>query len=118
MGGWVYRTRMLGIFCHHFLTIFLLASVIVTYKYRNREQGQLAALSLMPSKTSSDTAYDETWTYTDDAKFIDNFFIFQLITLFVCLITSNFGCCKIGNSENVRDSQVTASMRNSNAQDR
>ena len=83
LGGWIYRCRMIGIFCHHFLTIFLLASVIVTYRYRNREQGQLAALSLMPSKTSSDTEYDLGWTYADDANFIDKFFIFEIITLIV-----------------------------------
>ena len=58
LGGWIYRSRMIGIFCHHFLTIFLLASVIVTYRYRHREQGQLAALSLALSKTTSTTAYD------------------------------------------------------------
>ena len=114
LGGWIYRCRMIGIFCHHFLTIFLLASVIVTYRYRNREQGQLAALSLMPSKTSSDTEYDMGWTYADDANFIDKFFIFEIITLIVCLMTSNFGCFKIGNRNDLRDSQVTSSMKNSN----
>ena len=62
-GSWIYRCRMIGIFCHHFLTIFLLASVVVTYRYRYREQGQLAAMSLMPSQTSSTTAYDPNWTY-------------------------------------------------------
>ena len=113
LGGWIYRCRMLGIFCHHFLTIFLLASVIVTYRYRHREQGQLAALSLMPSKTTSDTQYDLNWTYADDADFIDKFFICELIALICCLVTSNIGCCKCGNNSNVRDSQVTSSMANS-----
>ena len=74
-GGWIYRCRMIGIFCHHFLTIFLLASVVVTYRYRYREFGQLAAMSLMPSQTTSTTAYDQNWTYADDAKFIEKFFV-------------------------------------------
>lgn len=98
LGGWIYRCRMLGIFCHHFLTIFLLASVIVTYRYRHREQGQLAALSLMPSKTTSDSSYDLNWTYADDADFIDKFFICELLALICCLVTSNIGCCKCGNN--------------------
>ena len=68
----------------------------------------------MPSKTTSDTEYDINWTYADDADFIDKFFMLQLIALFICLVTSNFGCCKCGNSANIRDSQVTASMANSN----
>lgn len=112
-GGWIYRSRMIGIFCHHFLTIFLLASVVVTYRYRYREQGQLAALSLMPSQTTSTTAYDPNRTYADDAEFIEKFFIGELIALILCLITSNLGCCKFGNKTNIRDSQVTSSMANS-----
>ena len=112
-GGWIYRCRMIGIFCHHFLTIFLLASVVVTYRYRYREQGQLAALSLMPSQTSSTTAYDTDRTYADDAAFIEKFFVAELITLILCLVTSNLGCCKFGNNKNMRDSQVTSSMVNS-----
>ena len=54
--------------------------------------------------------YDTNWTYADDADFIDKFFIFQLVTLIICLVTANFGCFKIGNNNNLRDSQVTSSM--------
>ena len=69
LGGWFYRCRLLGIFCHHFLSIFLLASIITTYKYRNRTQGELCALSLLPSHISTDK------TYADDADSIDAYFI-------------------------------------------
>ena len=69
-------------------------------------------MSLMPSQTSSTTAYDPDRTYADDAKFIEKFFVAQIFALILCLITSNFGCCKCGNKTNVRDSQV-ASMANS-----
>ena len=105
---------MIGLFCHHFLLIFNLASVIVTFEFRYRDQGKLAALSPMPSRTLNDTMYDENWTYADDADYIDKIFIWQCITLCLCLITSNFGCSKMFNSRHsVKDSQVTSSMVNS-----
>ena len=47
LGGWIYRTRMIGIFCHYLLTLFLIASVTVTYKYRYSTMGKMAALSTM-----------------------------------------------------------------------
>lgn len=62
-GAWNYTMRMTSIFCHNFLTIVNIASVIITYRFRYREQGQLAALSTMHSRTISDTQYDLYWTY-------------------------------------------------------
>ena len=37
LGGWFYKPRMIGMFCHSFLTIFALASLIVTHMYRYRD---------------------------------------------------------------------------------
>lgn len=110
LGGWFYKPRMVGMFCHHFLLIFNLASLIVTHKFRNRDQGKLAAMSIMPSKTISDTEYDATWTYQDDANFIDKIWVWQLVTFFLCLITSNFGCFKVWNRTDLRDSQLRSTM--------
>jgi len=36
LGGWFYKPRMIGMFCHNFLMIFDLASIIMTHYYRNR----------------------------------------------------------------------------------
>lgn len=110
LGGWFYKPRMVGIFCHHFLLIFNLAALIVTHKFRNRDQGKLAAISLMPSKTLSDTEYDTNWTYQDDAEFIDKIWVWQLVTFFLCLITSNFGCFKMCNRTDLRDSQFRSTI--------
>ena len=63
LGGWFYKTRMIGMCCHHLLLLVNLTSLVVTHKYRYRDQGKLAALSTMPSKTLSDTEYDANWTY-------------------------------------------------------
>lgn len=93
LGACFYKSRMLGIFCHHLLTIFLLASVITTYRYRHRTQGELCALSLLPSHSSTAGR-----TYADDAAFIDKFFMGELICLLVCLVFANVGCCKFGNN--------------------
>lgn len=70
LGGWFYKPRMVGMFCHHFLLIFNLASLIVTHKFRNRDQGKLAAMSTFPSHEDNDT-----WTYQDDASFIDKIWV-------------------------------------------
>lgn len=37
LGGFFYKPRMVGMFCHWFLAIFDLASLIVTHKYRYRD---------------------------------------------------------------------------------
>ena len=42
-------------------------------------------------------------TYQDDAILIDNMFIFQLVSLIVCFITSNFGCFKKWNDVEYKD---------------
>ena len=117
VGGWVYRSRMIGLFCHHFLLIFNITSLVITHKYRNSQWGQLAALSTMPSKTISDFEYDENWTYQDDAHFIDKMWAFQMVTFFLCLCTSNIGCFKIWNRTDIRDSQVRSTFRASNVPD-
>jgi len=114
LGAWFYKPRMIGLFCHHFLLIFNIASVVVTFKFRYRDQGKLAAMSIMPSRPLNDTAFDPDWTYEDDANYIDKIFIWQCITLFLCLITSNFGCSKMFNSKySLKDSQVASSFMNS-----
>lgn len=63
LGGWFYKPRMIGMFCHLFLMIFALASLIVTHKYRYRDQGKLAALSTSPSRINSAGEFDPVWTY-------------------------------------------------------
>ena len=70
VGGWFYKARMISMFCHGFLTFFSLISIIVTARMLFRDQGQLASMSTMPSRTISDTAYDKTWTYQDDYSLI------------------------------------------------
>jgi len=113
-GGWVYKTRMIGMFCHDFLTFLVLISFIVTWRYRYRDQGKLAAMSNMPSHLKSETQYDMTWTYKEDAEFIHKILIWQGVCFLVFLCTGNLGCFKIFNGNNVRDSQVTSSFKNSN----
>ena len=105
-GAWFYKPRMIGLFCHHFLLIFNLASLVVTKMFLERDQGKLAALSLTPSKAHSDTEMDLTWTYSDDSVAIQNLWVWQLVTFILCLATSNFGCFKIWNRTDIRDSQV------------
>jgi len=112
-GGWVYRTRMIGIFCHDFLTLMALCSFIVTWRYRYRDQGKLAAMSTMPSHLKSETEYDLTWTYQDDAKFIHTILIWQGVAIVLFICTGNLGCFKLMNKTDYRDSQVGGSFRNS-----
>jgi hypothetical protein len=107
VGGFFYRSRMIGIFCHSCLTIFSLISVILTYKFRFQDQGKLAAMSTMPSRTISETEYDLTWTYEDDGKLITKLIWAQGITLILCLVTSNLGCC-VSKKNNVIGSQISA----------
>ena len=45
-------------------------------------------------------------TYMDDAAFIENMFIFQLVVLIVCFVSANFGCFKWFNNNDLRDSQL------------
>lgn len=75
LGGWFYQPRAIGMFCHSFLTLINLVAVIITYRFRFRDQGKLAAMSTMPSRTDGDNAYDLSWTYQDDAKYIEKIFI-------------------------------------------
>lgn len=105
-GGCVYRTRMVGVFVHALLTIFNIASLVVSWKFRNREFGQLAALSTMPSRTVDDSSYDPDWTYADDAKLIEKLWWCQLVSLIVCLCAANLGCCKSKKANEVLDSIV------------
>ena len=116
LGGWFYKPRIVGIFCHWMLTIFLIASVSVTYTYRYSTMGKMAALSTLSvhnmtalnitlaevaqNKTGSDlTVFPDERNYTDDAKLIDNMFTFQLIALIVCFLTANIGCFKVCNEK-------------------
>ena len=62
-GGFFYHSRMIGVFCHGCLTVFSLISVCLTYKWRYWDQGKLAAMSTMLSRTISTNDYDTTWTY-------------------------------------------------------
>ena len=110
-GAWFYKPRMIGLFCHHFLLIFNLASLIVTKMFLERDQGKLAALSLVPSKATSSTEMDKDWTYKDDADAIQKLWVWQLVTFILCLITSNFGCFKIWNRTDLRDSQVLSLVK-------
>ena len=71
LGGFFYKPRMVGMFCHHFLMIFDLASLIVTHKYRYRDQGKLAAMSLRLSHSDNGSEFSGDTTYVDDAAFID-----------------------------------------------
>ena len=127
IGGFKYPPRMVGMFCHYLLTLFLVASVTVTYKYRYSTMGKMAALSTMsvtnmtslnitlygmtnPTTKQEDLyVYPSDRTYMDDAKFIDNMFVFQLIALIVCFITANLGCFKVCNNNDLRDSQLKSS---------
>ena len=113
LGGWIYRARMLGLFCHNFLNVFLLASLITTHRYRYRDQGKLAALSTMPSRTISTTEYDPNWTYQNDADWIEKFWVLQLVTFILCIVTSNLGCFKFCNRTDIRDSQVQSFLPSS-----
>ena len=70
VGGFFYRSRMIGVFCHGCLTIFSVISVCMTYKWRYWDMGKLAAMSTFHSRTISDTEYDKNWTYEDDGKLI------------------------------------------------
>lgn len=115
LGGWFYKARMVGMFCHHFLLVITIAALVVTHKYRYRDQGVLAAMSTMPSKTLSSTEYDPNWTYQNDAHFIEKIWAWEMVTFFVCLVTANFGCFKIWNRTDVRDSQVRSTLANSAA---
>ena len=54
--------------------------------------------------------YEGDSPYMDDAKFIDNMFVFQLIALIVCFITANLGCFKVCNNKDLRDSQLKSSL--------
>ena len=114
-GGWVYKTRMVGIFCHDFLTFLTLCSFIVTWRYRYRDQGKLAAMSIMPSRLKSTTQYQMDWTYQDDAAYIHKMLIWQGVLFIIFICTGNLGCFKIFNSNDIRDSQVTDSFRNTGA---
>lgn len=113
LGGWYYKTRIIGIFCHYFLLILTLAALVVTHKFRYREQGQLAAMSTMPSRTLNSTLYDVNWTYQDDANFIEKIWVWELVTFFICLVTASFGCFKVWNRTDVRDSQVRSTLAKS-----
>ena len=95
-------------FCHHFLMIFDLASLIVTHKYRYRDQGKLAALSIASSRVSSDKTFDADWTYADDANFIDKIWVWQLAIFIISFFVVNIGCFRCCNKsdEDMRDSQV------------
>mmetsp|Transcript_35027 Transcript_35027/g.42899 ORF Transcript_35027/g.42899 Transcript_35027/m.42899 type:complete len:229 (-) Transcript_35027:440-1126(-) len=88
LGGWFYKPRMVGMFCHVFLMIFDLASLIITHKFRYRDQGKLAALSNLPSRAKSDSEFDSDWTYKNDAEFIDKIWLWQLVLFIFCFITS------------------------------
>ena len=107
VGGFFYRSRMIGIFCHSCLTLFSLISVIMTYNYRFRDQGKLAAMSTMSSRNITDTEYDPNWTYEDDGKLITKLLWAQGITLILCLLTSNLGCC-VSKKNNLIGSQLSA----------
>ena len=109
LGGFFYKPRMVGMFCHHFLMIFDLASLITTHKYRYRDQGKLAAMSTQLSHSDSGDDFTGEKTYVDDAAFIDKIWVWQLALFIVCLITSNVGCFKCCTRNDIRDSQVRSS---------
>ena len=110
LGGWFYKPRMVGMFCHSFLMIFDLASLIVTHKYRYRDQGKLAALSTQLSHSDDGETFSGDRTYIDDAAFIDKIWVWQLILFIVCLLTTNIGCFKCCTRSDIRDSQVRSTM--------
>ena len=58
----------------------------------------------MPSRYQDPDTFEPDWTYQDDANFIDKIWVWQLIVLFVTLITTNLGCLKICNRNDIRDS--------------
>ena len=70
LGGWFYQPRAISIFCHGFLTIINLVAVIITYRFRFRDQGRLAAMSTLPPNEN-----DPSRTYQDDARSIEKIFI-------------------------------------------
>ena len=81
-----------------------LCSFIVTWRYRYRDQGKLAAMSTMPSHLKSETQYDLTWTYQDDASFIHTILIWQGVAIIFFIFTGNIGCFKFMNKTDYRDS--------------
>ena len=60
------------------------AMVIVVGIYRFRAAGKLCALSEQPTNWTSSTEVDDFWTYEQDGRLIMAWWIFTLITMFMC----------------------------------
>lgn len=103
VGGWFYKPRMIGIFCHSCLTLASIISISLSYKFRYQDQGKLAAMSTMPSRTISDTEYDANWTYQDDAKLITKLLWVQVVALVITIFTTSIGCCAPNKKDNMKN---------------
>lgn len=102
-GSFFYSVRMVGMCCHYCLTGASLISFIISFKFRYQDQGKLAAMSTMPSKTVSTTEYDPNWTYQDDAHLITKLLWAQGVVLVVCLVAASIGCCAPSKKQNMRN---------------